>query len=246
MNVEVSPRALRLFVFDLDDTLYAERDYVRSGFAHIARITADSAGIPAEDIEVFLWDGFNEKVRGNAFDLLLTAFPEIAVHWTVGRLIEEYRGHKPSIATDPTLKSLLRTLRQSGSKIGVLTDGPVQSQRSKYNSLQLAANVDIAIFNDEFGVEYRKPNERGFRAIMSAFHFPPEMCVYVGDNPEKDFYAPRRLGWHSVRLRLPSQLRHELEPASADYFPDLEFNALAGLVQYLENCCHCSCSTESK
>ena len=39
----------RAIVFDLDDTLYPERDYVLSGFRAIARWAAEHLRIPAED-----------------------------------------------------------------------------------------------------------------------------------------------------------------------------------------------------
>jgi hypothetical protein len=52
--------------------------------------------------------------------------------------------------------------------------------------------------------------------VMSQFGCHPESRVYVGDNPSKDFQAPRTLGWNTVRLRVRGQLHQWAEPLSPD------------------------------
>ena len=52
--------------FDLDDTLYLERDYVRSGFRAVAEYAVRGADVSAEDAFTFLWHDFLAGVRGSA------------------------------------------------------------------------------------------------------------------------------------------------------------------------------------
>jgi putative hydrolase of the HAD superfamily len=39
--------------------------------------------------------------------------------------------------------------------------------------------------------------------IQNALGAAPECCIYIGDNPAKDFRAPKALGWRTLRLRHP-------------------------------------------
>ena len=67
---------IRGIVFDIDDTLYLERDYVRSGFAHVAREvgrTDDEAG----RLHDWLIRAFESGVRGDTFDRLRAAHPRL-------------------------------------------------------------------------------------------------------------------------------------------------------------------------
>ena len=55
--------------------------------------------------------------------------------------------------------------------------------------------------------------------------------VYVGDNPAKDFVAPRALGWRTVRVRRHGQLHHEV-PSGDDV--DVEITSLDQLEAALD------------
>src|SRR5436853_182187 len=46
----VAINALPGIVFDMDDTLLLERDYVRSGFQHVARTLEGVVGVPAQTL----------------------------------------------------------------------------------------------------------------------------------------------------------------------------------------------------
>jgi len=61
-------RLVDVVVFDLDDTLYLERDYVRSGFRAVDAWLA-SRGILGFFGEA--WANFENGLRGKAFDRAL-------------------------------------------------------------------------------------------------------------------------------------------------------------------------------
>ncbi len=231
-----SPRALRVFVFDLDDTLSLESDYIRSGFLHVAGIIAGTSVYRQEEIFAFLWTCFKSGVVGNTFDLLLKEYPAIAGRWTVQRLVEEYRNHEPSLSPLAGVDTMLATLRDAGARLALVTDGPAASQKAKYKRLGLDRYMELAVFTDEKGIEFRKPHVWAFETVQARFSLPSSQCVYVGDNPEKDFAAPRRLGWHTVRLRMAEQRRRAQEPRSAECAPDLELVSILELHEYLLHC----------
>ena len=60
--------------------------------------------------------------------------------------------------------------------------------------------------------------------FMSLMEIHPEATefVYVGDNIEKDFYHPRRLGWHTIGIRDTEGVNIHPQDLSkpAEYLPD--------------------------
>ena len=196
-------------VFDLDDTLYLERDYVRSGFRAVAAYAVQGTDVLADDAFAFLWNGFLAGVRGSAFDDLLARFPELS-RCGVPELVRCYRDHAPNIAYLPGIEALLAELRGSGAPLAVISDGPLVSQAAKAEALGVARYADPVLLTDAWGAAYWKPHVRAFEAVAETFGLPAERLVYIGDNPDKDFHAPAQLGWTSVRLRLPGQVRETL------------------------------------
>ncbi len=197
-------------VFDLDDTLYLERDYVRSGFRAVAAFAAEGTEIDVDAAAESLWNGFLAGVRGSAFDDLLKRYPQVAARCSVPELVRCYREHAPDIAYLPGVETLLNELQGLGVPLAVISDGPLVSQAAKAEALGVARYADPVVLTDAWGAAYWKPHVRAFEAVAEAFGLPAERLVYIGDNPEKDFHAPTALGWKSVRLRLPGQVREAL------------------------------------
>jgi putative hydrolase of the HAD superfamily len=213
--------------FDLDDTLYLERDYVRSGFRAVAEDAAAGTAVAAEDAFGFLWAQFLAGARGTTFDDLLVHYPELAARRSVADLVARYREHAPTIDYLPGAEALLGELRTLGVPLAVISDGPLVSQRAKAEALGVGRYANPVILTDLWGAAFWKPHARAFEAVGEAFALPPERLVYVGDNPLKDFHAPRALGWRSVRLRLPDQVREALPHDDAP--PTLEVTSVAAL-----------------
>ena len=196
--------------FDLDDTLYLERDYVRSGFRAVAERVATDSTVDPDEAFTFLWDSFVQGVRGSSFDALLGRFPELAEHYSVPDLVACYREHRPTIDYLPGAEALLQALKEQGVGLAIISDGPLLSQAAKAEALGVSRYADPVILTDSWGKDYWKPHRRAFDTVAEALGLPVERLVYVGDNPEKDFHVSAELGWTSIRLRLPGQVRHTL------------------------------------
>jgi len=218
-------------VFDMDDTLYLERDYVRSGFRAVARHVADAAD--ADAIFASLWGWFEAGVRGDTFDRLLARFPDVAARFDIATLVAAYRGHTPDIDLLPAMRELLAGLRERGVRLGVLSDGPLPAQRAKALALGLDRLVDAVLLTDELGRDGWKPSTRGFEVLAERMGLAHNELVYVGDNPVKDFIAPRKLGWRAIRLRMAGQLHAADEPADEAGAPHAEVSDPAGLYNAL-------------
>lgn len=182
---------LKAIVFDLDDTLYSEKEYVRSGYRAIA------CALPqVEQLEEKLWQAFG---RVNAvIDEVLMAEGVYTEELKQSCLVI-YRNHQPEIHFYEGVQKLLQQLRADGYKIGIITDGRPEGQRAKIKALGLETLVDHIIVTDELGgVEYRKPNCAAFVNMQEALGVPFDRMCYVGDNVRKDFIAPKKLGMRCI------------------------------------------------
>lgn len=182
------------FVFDLDDTLYLERDYVHSGFRAIAKEMGDETlgdtliGLFAENRQnVYQRAGLSEEA--------------------CGRCISVYRSHVPDIRLTDAVWDTLSVLRSRGCRLGIITDGRPQGQWNKMRALGLESLVDYIIVTDELGGEaFRKPHPAAFEKMRKALALEYGEMVYVGDNLSKDFVAPQALGMQACWLRNPDGL----------------------------------------
>ncbi|MBR5635614.1 MAG: ATP-grasp domain-containing protein [Pseudobutyrivibrio sp.] len=182
---------LKGVIFDLDDTLYSEKEYVRSGYRKIAEYLGESS---AEDE---LWSYFSQGKP--AIDCYLEK---------IGRVTEKeacldvYRAQMPDIHLYDGVKEMLSSLRAAGMHTGIITDGRVNGQENKIKALGLEDLVDDIIITDSIGgVQFRKPNDISFRIMQNRWRIPFESMMYIGDNLSKDFQAPKQLGmkWCWVR-----------------------------------------------
>jgi len=186
-------------ILDLDDTLYLERDYVRSGFEAVGRHVAKRTDV--QDFGERCWSLFKQGARGTTFDQILG---DCGLGGTVDRfeLVDIYRRHAPSIRPSPDAATFLSAW-PADRPLGLITDGPVESQAAKIAALKLRERLHPIILSDQFGTEFRKPHDRPFEAVERALGLMPDQLTYLADNPRKDFIAPRRRGWHTIRIRRP-------------------------------------------
>lgn len=183
-------------IFDLDDTLYSEKQYVRSGYKAVAKLLGD------EKLADRLWTYFENGKP--AIDELLN---ELGCMGRKEECLEAYREQMPEITLYDGVADLILELKSKGIKVGIITDGRVSGQKKKIQALGLDKLIDDIIITDELGgVQFRKPCDIAFRIMQRRWGLPFEQMVYVGDNAEKDFQAPKQLGMRSLYLKNKSGL----------------------------------------
>lgn len=191
--------AMDAVIFDMDDTLYPEKDYIRSGYKKVAQLLPE-----VEDAYGKLWKAFEEGKP--AIDQVLNDEGVFSKE-RKEQCLECYRNQVPDIALKPEVVELLQGLRRSGKKLGIITDGRVEGQKAKIQALGLEQLVDEIIITDELAGacgdvrDFRKPNTIAFQMMQMRLGTAFDKMVYVGDNDRKDFIAPRKLGMHSIYFR---------------------------------------------
>lgn len=185
-------RMVTAVCFDLDGTLYDDRQYVRAGFERAARLLEAETG---EDLyEEFLAAFFERGVRDRTFDRVLERRGLSTDR--VPELVAAYHGHDTELEPYPEARAVLDDL-ESRYDLAVLTDGT--NGRSKLDRLGLARYFDVTLVTADTPVTKR--DARPFRDVLSSLSADPEQAVYVGDRPDLDFPRPNAIGMHTVRVR---------------------------------------------
>ncbi len=199
-------KGIKGVIFDLDDTLYSEKEYVKSGY----KVISEYFGGGYEDT---LWNFF--EAGKPAIDELLK---EIGKEDERDKILEKYRLHKPRICLYDGVLDMLENLRNKGIKIGIITDGRPDGQRNKIESLDLKDKVDDIIITDELGgIQFRKPCDIAFRIIQNRWRLLSNEILYVADNPTKDFQAPKQLGMKYLWFKNKEGLYINQEDSESKY-----------------------------
>jgi putative hydrolase of the HAD superfamily len=184
MDIKVS--ANTVVVFDLDDTLYNELDYLISAYKFIAN-KVDSAN--SKELFSLMFSLYKNKK--DVFNFLHTKYLI-----DISQLLHYYRNHLPFINLFPDVFGFIKAIKSNHGKIALLTDGRSVAQRNKINSLGLENIFDYVSISEEIGFE--KPSLEGFKLIEDKFNRTD--YIYIGDNFKKDFIAPNKLNWKTICL----------------------------------------------
>lgn len=190
---------IKAVIFDLDDTLYQEMDYVRSGFRAVDACLASCYGYEEGVLSGRMMEILDRDGRGKVFDALLQEKGRYS-EGKVAFLVDVYRSHSPAIRPFPEVREVMASLRREGMSLGIITDGLASVQRLKVKALGFADLFDQIIYTDDFGRECWKPSPVPFQAALEGLGIKPCQAIYVGDNLKKDFIGPNILGMASIHL----------------------------------------------
>jgi len=225
-------QAVRIIVFDLDDTLYPERQYVRSGFRAVSTFLQE-AGIVKLDVFPSMWSLFVADERASIFNRVLEDCGIAPAQNLIDSLIAVYRSHQPDITLYPDARAVLDYFYKR-RMLALLSDGHAQTQTLKLAALNIARYFDTAVLTDELGRDCWKPSPAGFEKIMRTLGGIPAAYVYIADNPLKDFAAPRSLGWHTMCVRRPGGVYSDAAAPTALFEADMQVDDLYQAGQLLD------------
>jgi putative hydrolase of the HAD superfamily len=224
-------RAFRAIVFDLDDTLYPEREYVLSGFSEVAKYLERELGTPWSEIR----DGFIREFDANGRDRVFNRWlsnQRLEVDRWLPAMVDAYRNHDPRITLAPAVRNLLAFMKPR-YRLALISDGRLTQQQKKVTSLELDRWLDVILLTDELGSEFCKPCAMPFEIVIERLGVRADEAVYVGDNPVKDFLGARRTGMATVRIRRRDGIYRDSEPPTPEHKSDLEIGSLEELNGWL-------------
>lgn len=209
----------KTIVFDLDDTLVLEIDYLKSAFREIAK------DLDPDNKNLFeLMFGWYTKKENVFFNLV-----NLYKNTSVLDLKNQYRNHFPNFNSYYQNRELLLELKNQGHFLGLITDGYSVTQRNKIRALGMESLFDLIVISEELGTE--KPNEANY----NAFHkFGTKDYYYIGDNVSKDFITPNKLGWTSICVIDNGENIHSQNfNFGIEYLPKYKINKLKQLFDIL-------------
>jgi len=217
-------------VFDLDDTLYPERQFALSGFRAAGAWAREQYGV--EGLAEEMADLLDSGHLGAVFKISLgRANPDYS-EAELAQFIESYRNHTPEIQLYEDAGPALGFAATLGP-IGLITDGTHRVQRSKVQALGIAPHFSEIIYTNELGGrEFHKPHPRAFELMEARLGGDGVQLVYVGDNPSKDFVTPNARGWRSVQIERDQRIHHNAPVADGGAPHDL-VHSLGELVSLL-------------
>jgi putative hydrolase of the HAD superfamily len=192
----------KIFVFDLDDTLYSEREFEKSAIEFVY----NNFKIKHIELETIL------KNRKNWIEQIID---DKNNQITLQMVLDIYRNHFPTIQLYKDSKLFLEKLFSLGNEMSLITDGRSITQRNKLKALGIESIFNNIIISEE--VDSVKPSEINFRMVMNNKN--PDNFIYIADNPNKDFITPNKLGWTSICLLDRGHNVHE-----QNFTNNLEFN----------------------
>ena len=191
--------ARKVFVFDLDDTLTKEIDFLKSGYHAVSELVSKRFGLDAGKVYRELYDWY--RAGENTFACLNESY---GLDNPIGDYLNVYRFHTPDIHLAQDVIDALNVLRDAGIELGIVSDGRDITQKNKFDALGLAEWFDESCFLINSNQQLFKPNPYGYERLMLAMYKKTGASdlefTYIADNPEKDFLWPNSHGWSTVCL----------------------------------------------
>lgn len=218
--------------FDMDDTLYDELDYYKSGMTAVAEIIAKDRNRRQQEVFEPLWRIF---LGGNYHKTFDTALNELSIDYDqayIEKLVDVLRNHRPQIFLPRESRKVLEELK-GNYKLGLITDGFLPGQKYKVQALDIEKYFDCIIYTEELGRKLWKPAPESFEKMLRLLKMNPAESVFVGDNLKKDFIAPNKMKMTTVRITRPKGI-HKSAAAEKTGEADYEISEISELPQLLE------------
>lgn len=210
----------KYIIFDLDDTLMYEIDYLKSAYKEIAG-TLDRE----KKTELFHLMYCRYKNSENVFDFLVEKYSNISVDY----LLDSYRSHIPKININEGVMEIFKLCKSRGYKLGLISDGRSITQRNKLRALEIEDYFDKIIISEELGSS--KPHIDNFTIFLEK---ETQEYFYIGDNTSKDFITPNELGWTTICLLNNGKNIHPQNfNQKKEYLPKLKINTILELKKYI-------------
>lgn len=216
----------KVVVFDLDDTLFKEIEYLKTAYSNIAHeLWDDEWHVHYIQMLADYYAGVNvfEKICRQRLDVEMRG------------LLNMYRYGVHQLTLENDVSYTLSQLRNEGVILGIVSDGIEVTQLNKIKALGLTRWIDedyIVINSDP---QHYKPDSFGYKCLKDVVATKTGGIeleyTYVGDNPTKDFICPNALGWNTVCLKDDGRNIHEqnFESTNCNALPNNIINSLREL-----------------
>jgi HAD superfamily hydrolase (TIGR01549 family) len=204
-------RRLETVLFDLDDTLHDDTTSYRGAAEQVAEEIAAAHAIDALELKaayVNAAESFWQRLSSDHLSLKLAPLRESMWRDALSAVGLEHPA-LPAHAADrytairnerlelfPGALDLLRSLRDHGIKLGLVTNGFSETHREKIDLLRLGPLFDAIFIADEVGMI--KPDPLLFAHACLKLDSAPARSAMVGDRYERDIRGAAHAGLYTV------------------------------------------------
>jgi putative hydrolase of the HAD superfamily len=208
-------RRIDIVLFDLDDTLHDDTYAFSSAAEEVAREVAAEHGIDALALKaayIAEAEGFWHRLSPEDLKVKLSSIR--AAMWQAAlegvglvdedlarRSAERYNVYRMKYFTlVPGALDLLRSLRDRGVKLGIVTNGLSETHREKIAVLRLSEFFDAIFLADEVGMV--KPDPLLFAHACRTLGGAPVHSAMVGDRYDRDIRGALEAGLKTIWLNV--------------------------------------------
>lgn len=175
-------KSFKLYIFDLDNTLYDEKDFLAQAYHNIANAIEKKTSIHRHLIEDFLSDTFQKNGRKNIFDACITHF-RLSSIVTVQALQEILYSTAATahLQLFPWVKDYFQKLFREQKKISILTNGNITQQKNKVRSLGLQKLNSNIMFYYATQDNQPKPSPYWVMKILETTQLEKSDVLIIGD-----------------------------------------------------------------
>lgn len=223
---------MKSVIFDVDNTLYSEMSYVKSGFIEVSKYLSNKYKLDCDMIFKKMIDIFDVEGRGKVFNILLDDL-DLSEKENVLNLVYIYRFHAPNISLYDDVLDTLIHLKEKNYKLGIITDGRALVQKNKIDALNLNEIFDVIILTDALGSDFWKPSIVPYQIALDLLDSTPNESCYIGDDSFKDFLGPKSLNMKSIQVQYEEEIDYWKKRGFNQTKPDHVVKSLQEIFDYL-------------
>lgn len=178
----------KAYIFDLDNTLYPEKDYLYQIYYLIGIYLAERENVDAKAITDFLIKEFENAGRRSLFNKVLQEF-KLNMEYLPDLLEIQRKAKLPlKLYLYRDVYEVLKKIEETSASLFILTNGNTDQQLNKIRQLEwLGLDKRIKVY---FAAEYApKPAPDAVVHILTTQNFQREEIIFIGDSIEDESCA---------------------------------------------------------
>jgi|LFRM01.1.fsa_nt_gb putative hydrolase of the HAD superfamily len=200
--MKLNLKGIKAVIFDLDNTLYNEKEYIDNALLNVAHTFCNIKGLNIKEVVYYLKNDLIINGTEEIFQRLLAKYNMNEDKSIIKKLITVYRNCNVSLNLYYDVIETLELIKSKGLKLGIVSNGFSYTQRNKINLLNIGSYFNTIIISGEWlPKDLWKPNKAPFELCFNNLGVKPQECLYVGDSYDKDIVGAYNAGAFPILIK---------------------------------------------
>lgn len=219
---------IKAILFDLDDTLADTRKLYNLALFHCADVFNEETGKDLTDKEFrkmyfaarrnFKAVAPNSPTSHNRAVYFQKLIENLDFEVDYNLAYKLYRAYYDEIYEKmvlfPGIEDLLKWIRSTGRKIGIVSDGSSHIRLEKINVLKIGKYLNFVVSTEEVGVD--KPSKQPIMLALEKADCSPDEVIFVGNKESADILAAKNMDIISIRTKFADYSEDTTDDLSDD------------------------------